>query len=133
MVNKSLNVIYAWTIFSQLPKYQAMSCDKCISVVILDVFCVIQLILASIFSWLSCLLPFHHPAPSPPVFFSPPLHRGLLGLHTAHSQSAHQVRYTHKHSHTHIHAPRHSMAPCSTAGRLRLSVRASPKTYPEQQ
>lgn len=97
--------------------------------VILHVFCVIQMILASVFSWLS-LLPPHPLSFSFLFFFSPPLCWCLLGFQTAHSQSAHQVRYTH--THTHIHAPRHSTAPCSTAGRLRLSVRASPKTYPER-
>ena len=101
--------------FSQLPKYQVVSRDKCISEVL---------------SYSMSFMSF-----SPSLFFSPPLCWGLLGLHTAHSQSAHQVSYTHTHTltHTHIHAPRHSTDPCSTACRLRLPVSASPKTYPEQQ
>lgn len=44
---------------------------------------------------------------SPSLFFSPPLCWGLLGLHTAHSQSAHQVSYTHTHTHTYTNTHTH--------------------------
>lgn len=69
-----------------------------------------------VFSWLSSLC-------SPPLtHFTQPTHSLLItSLHT------------HTLSHTQIHPPRHSAAPSSTAGRLRLSVSASPKTYPERQ
>lgn len=74
-------------------------------------------------SFPGCHLSLAHP-PYPHLFW-------LHTLHTAHSQSAHQV-FTHTYTHTRIHPPRHSIAPSSTAGRLRLPVSASPKTYPGQ-
>lgn len=126
MVNQSLGVIYTWhSVSTQIRIFSITKISSHVTwqmyhwgAVILDVFYVIQP--------LSLFL-------APSVLRLARTSHSPLSVCSSSQLYTHSHTHIHKHSHTHIHALRHSTDPCSTAGRLRLPVSASPKTYPEQQ